>query len=193
MVNSSEVNAAPIHTSRQRTLVSGTIFNISANKTVVTAQENTKFADCSSTADTGTAAFKYLSPTERSDVITRETSSKNPMATTSPREKNRCARASTQKLLLLRSTFQMMFSASCSSLNAPDAPRIIASNPKVVASTPNTGRSVLAMINRIASSPCVPISAPNSCTISFCAARSPNTNPATDVATINTGASENSV
>src|ERR1700730_16810423 len=115
-VNNSDVNAAPIHTSFHRILASGTIFNINANKTVATAHENMKFTDCSSTGDSGTSAFKILSPNDKRVVITRETSSKNPIATTSPREKNRCPRVSTQKLLSLRSNFQIVYSESCCSL-----------------------------------------------------------------------------
>src|ERR1700692_1395438 len=110
-VNSRDVTAAPIHTSRHGIIVSGISLNMRANRSVITTNENTKFIDYKTTMEIGSNVPTSLSAADREAVITSEVSNRNPVATTRPREKTRCLRATLQKLFVL-CTFQIMLRAS---------------------------------------------------------------------------------
>src|ERR1700730_13511256 len=110
-VKSRDVTAAPIQTSRHGIVVSGMSLKMRANKSVITIKENTKFIDSNTTSEIGSNVPTSLSAAEREAVITSEVSNRNPVAITRPSEKNRCLRATLQKLFLL-CTFQIILSAS---------------------------------------------------------------------------------
>src|ERR1700730_9784123 len=110
-VNRRDVTAAPIQTSRHGIVVSGISLNMRANSSVITIKENTKFIDSNTTSEIGSNVPTSFSAEEKEAVITSEVSNRNPVATTSRSEKNRCLRATLQKLFLL-CTFQIILSAS---------------------------------------------------------------------------------
>src|ERR1700731_4091064 len=106
-----DVTAAPIQTSRHGIVVSGMSLKMRANRNVMTTKENIKFIDSKMMMEIGSNIPTNRSAADREAVITNEVSNRNPVATTRPSEKNRCLRATLQKLFVLF-TFQMMLRAS---------------------------------------------------------------------------------
>src|SRR5580704_1301413 len=111
-VKRSDVTAAPIWTSRHRIEVAGMNLKISANRTVIMPKEKTKFKDPKRRTPIGSKLRANLSAAARKAVTTNEVSRRNPVATTSPIEKNRCLIVAAQKLFVLLSTFQIVLRAS---------------------------------------------------------------------------------
>jgi hypothetical protein len=135
-VKRSDVMAAPIRTSLHKMLVSGINLKISANRTAITPKEKTKWIDSKRIVEIRTKLLTNPAAADKTAVTTNDVSNRNPVATTRPSEKNRCLPVILQKLLVPRSTFQIVLSASWSSLKAPDAPTNIASRPRAVANAP---------------------------------------------------------
>src|ERR1700722_18681639 len=111
IVNRRDVTAAPIHTSRHGIVVSGISLNMRANRSVITRHENTKFIDCKTMMEIGSNVPTSLSAADREAVIRTDLDNRNPVAPTRPSEKNRCLRATLQKVFVLF-TFHMMLRAS---------------------------------------------------------------------------------
>src|SRR3954454_23215094 len=87
--NSKEVTAAPTQTSRQEIFTRGNILNISANNSVNTASDSTRFAACSATSTPKNHPLQYSPQAASAAFATSDTINKNPIVTTSPSDSTR--------------------------------------------------------------------------------------------------------
>ncbi len=124
-------------------------------------------------------------------VTTSETRSRNAIASTIANEKKRSLIAPRMARPGFGFTPQMVFRASCSSPNTPEAPKSKATTPTMAATTPDDVSSLaLLSIAWMASAPFSPTSPLICSTMRPCAASSPNTSAATPTTISSRGASE---
>src|SRR5207249_4072930 len=120
-----------------------------------------------------------------------DTSSKNPVASTRVNDSTRSRRKARNVAPFSVGTFQMVFSASSSSTNTPEAPSRSNSRPTIEASVLPPVSLFCRRMSSIAWAAGRPTVLANSSTISPRAACEPNTSPAMAMAMNMSGASEN--
>ena len=172
---------------------SGRNRKIMANSTVTTEREMIISRVCHSASPPGMRLPANLAKPLMAASTASETSSRNPTPSTMATERKRSLIMPKTPLLFFGSTFQMVFSASLSCPNTPDAPKISVTMPTIVARAPLFGFAALATIPCSASAPFAPISPCSCAKICPCAASRPKTNPAMAITTRISGAMENIV
>src|SRR6185295_9217933 len=186
------VTNAPTQTSRQAIFASGMTLKISANKSVLTASPTSALSSSQSVAQ-GSQCSKCVVTVVSAALTTSETSSKKATPITIVNEKKR-SRSSPRTPRPGRClTFQIWFSAICSSPNTPEAPNNSTAMPTTDPTRPALGACALSTSASIARPACSPTT-PASCWLSSPrAASSPKKTPATAMETTISGAIESSV
>lgn len=112
IVKSSDVTAAPIHTSLQAISVSGRTLKIMANSSVMAPAERRQLTDSNKNAGAGSRCPVNFPMAASAALKASDTRNRKPVLSTRPNDKKRFLSVHTQILSDLGLTLQNLFSAS---------------------------------------------------------------------------------
>src|SRR6476620_8280602 len=139
MVNSADVSAAPIQTSRHATFASGSTLKINAKRPVTTKKENAKFINCSTASGRGSNPPNHFPNADKALLRINETRSKKPVPSTATNERKRSLIKPHTPRPYFGSTPQTVLSASWSCPKTPEAPISSVATATAVAKSPVDG------------------------------------------------------